>query len=173
MRDSLKARTLRAWPVLVVATLLQCGVHAAMGPVPLEALVEGADLIIYGQVGALHTSERVAESTLSGETQGVVVEVRATITRLQAIKGDSPDSIVVTTLAGMEDHPVFEVGETAVLFLVCGDDGATWTTMALSQGKFDVREGVVVRESLGVNSFLDKIKELLRPTAPTLGMRFP
>ena len=152
--------------------LLHSSAHAAMGPVSLEALVEGADLIIYGQVGALHTTERIEASAPNAETERVVVEIRASVTIIEVVKGDSPGDIVVTTLAGMEDHPVFVAGETAVLFLVQGDYGATYTTMALSQGKFDVRDGVVVRESLDVNDFLDRIRELLRPSAPTLGLRF-
>lgn len=152
--------------------LLQSSAHAAMGPVPLEALIERADLIVYGQVGALVTTERIDESSSSGE-RSVVVEIRATVTKLETIKGDSPESIVVTTLAGMEDHPVFEAGETAVLFLVSEDDGAHYTTVALSQGKFDVQDGLVVRESLDLNTFLDKIRQLLVPRAPTLGMGSP
>ena len=145
---------------------------AAMGPVTLQGLAEGADLIVYGQVETLVAEERAYEAGQNDEMSGRLFRhVRATVSQFEVIKGSAPDSIIVTAVAGMEDHPDFKVGEQVVLFLVSNEDGETYRTVALAQGKFDVTDGQITREGLSVEEFLSKIRELLRPTPPALMSR--
>jgi len=68
----------------------------------------------------------------------------------------------------MEDHPVFQVEENAILFLVRDKDEGTFRTLSLAQGKFNVADGQVVREGIPVEEFIDMIRDNMRPTSPAL-----
>ena len=133
---------------------------ASTGAVSLCTLTTNSDLIIYGTVGTLVVQEQPLQPDPAGEMQGrTLYQVRASMTVLETIKGQVPDSgLLVTTSAGMEDSAVFRTGEYAVLFLILNEDGETYRTAALAQGKFDVSDGKVLRPDLSIEEFLSKVR---------------
>ena len=138
-----------------------------MGPVTLQGLVESAELIIYGRVGGLTTERQTIKADLSSEMHGRgLYTINASISPIEVIKGHAPDPVIVTSIAGMEDHPVFRADENAIFFLVCNKDEGTYRTVALAQGKYDVANGQVVREGLKVEEFINLIRDMLPPTSP-------
>ncbi len=142
---------------------------AAVGPVPLEHLAQAAELIIYGRVDSLTKEIQDTEAGPGSEMHGhALYRINASISPIETIKGHAPECIIVTTLAGMEDHPVFQLDENAILFLVRDKDEGTFRTLALAQGKFNVADGQVVREGIPVEEFIDMIRDNLRPTSPAL-----
>jgi len=162
--------------VIIAAVWFFCcgGALASMAPVSLQSLAENADLIIYGQVDGLATKQRLFEPGSLSEVENLAVyDIHVSFSPIEAIKGSVQRPVViVTTVAGMEDHAVFRTGEQAILFLKRNEGEETYTTVALSQGKFDVGDGQVIREGMPVVEFLSLIREHLRPkppAAPTIG----
>jgi len=160
------------YPALIVAAMVTvcADAPASMGPVSLSGLTNNADLIIYGRVDSLATEERLIAADSSSEMRGRVLhETHATVATIEVVKGPVPGPVVVvTTVPGMEDHPVFRTGEQSILFLVRNEGAETFSTVALSQGKFDVADGQVIREGVSVQEFLNRIRDHLRPNPPEI-----
>lgn len=156
----MSALTLFRLSLVAVLTAIAAASAASISAVSLCTLTANSDLIIYGTVGALVIEEQPLQPDPNGEMQGrTLYQVRASVTVLETIKGQVPDSrIVVTTSAGMEDSAVFHTGEYTVLFLIRNEDGETYRTAALAQGKFDVSDGKVLRPDLSIEEFLSKVR---------------
>jgi len=154
--------------VIIAAVSAFCcgGAPASMAPVSLQSLAENADLIIYGQVDGLTTKQRLFKPGSLSEMEGLAVyDIHVSVSPIEAIKGHIPTPVVVvTTVAGMEDHAVFRAGEQAILFLVRNEGEETYTTVALAQGKFDVSDGQVTRAELSVQDFLIELRSYVPAT---------
>jgi hypothetical protein len=86
---------------------------------------------------------------------------------VEIVKGSAAGtSVIVRTNPGTEDHPILLPGNEVVLFLVKDGDKEIYRTFGLSQGKFDIQDGLVVRDGLPLATFLDKIRSLIARSAP-------
>ncbi len=73
----------------------------------------------------------------------------------------SEKKISVRFYTGISTSPVFEVGEDVVVFLrrLPGEDA--YETVAAWQGKYQLRSGVVLRGQVPLETFLQKIQEII------------
>ena len=145
-------------PACVVLLLLSGGVSASLGVISLEELTDRADFIVYGRVASLESivSER---DTAAGTLQILTAIVR--IEPCRVLKGRTAEPIVVKAIENMEDSPGFKQGQKVFLFLKQNPDDSSFSVFGLTQGKFDVEEGQVVREQSSVDQFVRRLQGLI------------
>jgi len=134
---------------------------ASLGVISLEELTNRAELIVYGRVVSIEASTVLPDGISEGG--GVPVSM-ATIRILpyKILKGDTEDGLLVRSVENMEDSPRFRKGQEVFLFLTRNTDDSTYLTIGLTQGKFDVINGMVVREArVSVGSFMESILRLV------------
>jgi hypothetical protein len=137
--------------------------HGAMVKLSLEELVADADLIIVGTV----------DSVQSELVEGRIVSFATVSVRLKA-KGEmepTQDEIIVRFPGGMvgdvgmkvEDSPDFKKGEEILLFLQKTKTPSVYMTVGSSQGKFMIRNHIVVRENIPLHQFVERIQRIMHP----------
>lgn len=147
-----------AGATFVVLTLLSLTSAASLGVMPLDELTSRADLIVYGRVNAIETEIEVRKSA---EGNLRLLHARAHIVPDRVLKGSVEDVIIVTAIENMEDSPRFEVDQDLVLFLTKNDSGSDYSVIGLTQGRFTIADGVVVREQMLVGPFLDQVQAMV------------
>lgn len=123
--------------VLILSTALSA---TTVERLSLEDLSIRAHLIVHGTV-------RSSESQWTADRK--LILTTTIIETTEAIKGQAPRLLQVTTIGGRVGNtvlhvagmPVFKPGEDAVVFVE--QAGACETVLGLGQGKFSVREGQV------------------------------
>ncbi len=122
---------------------------AAVIPMDLDRLVEGADVALRGDVVA-------AEPAWTAD--GSMIYTTYTLRTTEALMGQVPGEVQVRvpggTLNGLRirngEAPVFTLGEDVVCFLRPEASGPAWTTYGWFQGKYTLVGGMV-RELVGVD----------------------
>lgn len=152
------ALQIRLSHVLILVCLLTWfgGSDAAVPPMALSDLVAASEAVVYGRVTSLDShwddSHRAIYTT-------VVIQP------IEYMKGDlGPDAMKIEMPGGVvgdmrlvvSDMPEFELEEEVVLFL----RSEYIRVVGMFQGKFSVREGIVVGEAMTVKDFGRHIAEL-------------
>ena len=149
-------------PLLFLCCLSVQNGHGAMVKLSLEQLVADADLIILGTV----------DSVQSEQAEGKIFSF-ATVSVNLKIKGEpeaTQDKVVVRFPGGtvgdvgmkVEDSPDYEQGEEVLLFLQKIENQPGYRTAGSSQGKFLIKNHVVVKETISLDQFLEKIQSIIR-----------
>jgi len=134
--------------------------NAMMVKIPLEQLTRGADLILLGWVESIEGKE--AEKGIFS---------LATISPEKVVKGKLTTPAVLVKFRGgavegrqlyIEDTPDYRVGERVMVFLkkVVGKD--YYQTVGLFQGKYSVKEDIIVRKKISLKEFIQKVEDILR-----------
>ena len=143
----------------IVLLLLSNSAPASLGVISLEELTCKADLIVYGTVASVESNESERKMR-PGNVPIPIAVVR--ISSKTILKGAATDPIIVKAVENMEDSPKFEQGQEVFLFLTQNADDSSFSVFGLTQGKFDVEDGLVVREQMPVAQFAEKVEELIR-----------
>ena len=138
--------------------LVSLTVQASMGVMPLDELTSQADLIVYGRVSSIETRTE-ERSTAAGNLRLLRACVRFEPERV--LKGNAEDGIVVSAIENMEDSPRFRVDQELVLFLLKNESGSSFSVIGLTQGRFIIADGVVVRDKMALDAFLDHVQALV------------
>jgi hypothetical protein len=137
---------------LLIIAMLACFVTplsaTSVRRLSFEELVQTANFIIQGSV---------VDSRTYRSNDGKLILTSYTINVQENLKGSSGSTLIVTTVGGRIGNtilhvagvPVFQPGETAVLFLE--KTGAFTTVVGLNQGKFAITNGVVSNSSNGLS----------------------
>jgi hypothetical protein len=132
-----------------------------MVKVPLEHLVQDADLIIVGTV------ELVKSSKNHGKIFSLATVSVGTKVFGQLKPGE--DKIVIRFPGGTvgdigmkaENGPEYNRGEHVLLFLQKIPNHTYYRTLGSSQGKFLVQDNIVVSENLSLDHFLERIENII------------
>lgn len=149
-------------PVIAFLSVLFSGsTFASLGVISLESLTEKADLIVYGKI------ERIDNSTIETETRESASKLPVTmatvrIAPIKIIKGIAVDPLIVIANTNMEDSPEFQQNHEVFLFLTQNKDNSSYSIIGLMQGKFDVSDGLVVREHMPVETFIKKLENVIQ-----------
>ena len=130
---------------------------ASLGVMPLEDLASKADAIVYGRVIAIDIEHQESD-TPAGKVVRLVATVR--VDPYETLKGGG-GPVIVRAVENMEDSPRFIQDAEVVLFLGINESGPDYAVIGLTQGKFDVVDGRVTREQVGVETFLDQVRALI------------
>jgi hypothetical protein len=135
--------------------------ESAMVGMSLEELVKQADLIVIGTVvsaesefaqGKIYSFANIAvSSTLKGELTG------------------NQDKVIVKFPGGkvgdvgmkVENSPAFKADENIIVFLKQIQNQPYYATVGSFQGKFIVRDNMVVRGNISVDQFVARIESIL------------
>jgi hypothetical protein len=158
----LNRRTVLAFALLFFCFISIHNAHGAMVKLSLENLVAGADLIILGTVDCVQ-SERVEGKTVSFATVSVNLKIRGEPAGNQGkIVVRFPGGVVGDAGVKIEDSPDFKQGEAVLLFLQKIQNQPVYRTVGSSQGKFLMKDHMVVRENLPLDQFLERIQSIIR-----------
>ena len=135
--------------------------QAVMVELSLEQLVKEANLIVVGTV----------ESVRSELVEGKIFSF-ATILVSETIKGglEQGENKIVVRFAGgnvgdigmrVDNGPDYKVGENVVAFLKRAPGQSHYATVGSFQGKFLVKDNVIVRENLSLDEFIGKVKKIM------------
>lgn len=145
---------------LLLSLLVAETASASLGVISLEALTDQADLIVHGKVLS-SSRETVTRQTAEG-TRGLQISIATIrIEPVRIIKGSAPAPVLVQVVEGMEDSPRFQQGEEVIVFLQQNPDSASYSTVGLMQGKFNVADGLVLRAETPVGPFVEKLESLV------------
>lgn len=136
--------------------------QGAMVKLSLEQLTQDADVIILGTVECVD-SELVTGKIFSFATISVNSKIKGELEATQ-------DRIVVRFLGGtvgdiamkVEDSPDYKQGEKVLIFLKKIPNQPYCRTLGSSQGKFLIKNDIVVRESTSLEQFLESIQNIIR-----------
>jgi len=165
---------MRLWRILAISLVLAIAVlPAVQGPalalvqqLNLDELTAKADCIVVGQVRAINSHQEVQEG----------IYTLVTIAVEQPIKG-KPDKDVVLQLPGgkagnrwlwVEDVPNFQLGERTVVFLESMK--TNYTVCGWNQGKYTIRNDMVVERKQPLSSFIAEIKRAMSAPKTTTGL---
>ena len=135
--------------------------QAVMVELSLEQLVKEANLIVVGTV------ESVRSELVEGKISSfATILVSATI---KGALGQGQDKIVVKFPGGtlgdvgmrVDNGPDYKVGENVVAFLKRAPGQSHYATVGSFQGKFLVKDNVIVRENLSLDEFIGKVKKIM------------
>jgi hypothetical protein len=138
--------------------------HGAMVKLSLEQLVTDADLMVLGTVDSVQ-SELVEGKIFSFATVSVNLKIKGEPEGTQ-------DKIVVRFPGGtvgdvgmkVEDSPDYKQGEEVLLFLQKTKTQLEYVTVGSSQGKFLMKNNIVVRENIPLDQFIERIQRIMHPT---------
>jgi len=149
--------------ITCVALLLLSGsAPASIGVISLEELARQADLIVHASVTGI---ERVASERETSMGRLAISTAVVNIKPIKILKGMATEPIVVKAIENMEDSPRFREGQEVVFFLQRNEDDSSFAIVGLTQGKFDVEDGLVVREHTAVARFTAELEQLIRTQA--------
>ena len=135
--------------------------QAVMVELSLEQLVNKADLIVVGTVESLK-SELVRGKISSFATILVSATIKGSLEQGQdKIVVGFPGGTVGDVGMRAENSPDFEKDEEVVVFLKKVQGESHFMTVGASQGKFVVRDNVIVRENLSLDQFIGKVEEIM------------
>jgi hypothetical protein len=157
-----------AWLVMLLFPLPVGSGYAAMGEIPLTALVDQAEVIVQGRVGSIlaPTQSRDPGSGQKREIDSVVSNV-ADLKVSKVLKGPAGIRQLRIGFTSMEDSPRYKTGETVVVFLKRAAEEDFYTTVGMLQGKYVIENGRVEGEGVPVTDFLRRIEALAhRSPAP-------
>jgi hypothetical protein len=130
----------------------------------IEQLVADADLIILGTVDCVQ-SEMEEGKIFSLATVSVNLKIKGEPAPTQEkIIVRFPGGAVGDVGMKVEDSPDFKKGEEVLLFLQKTKTLSEYMTVGSSQGKFMIRNHIVVRENLPLDQFLERIQRIMHPT---------
>lgn len=148
--------------IIVGIFLLTSGVaYAIMGIIPLEGLVDQADLIILGRVESATDYKKKVESSEGS----FVMWSRAKVVTKRVLKGDAHSKSIQIEFEGgpsrLEDSPDYIPDEDVVVFLKKIEGKLSYRTVGMFQGKYTIRDGKVVRRNIPIDEFLKSINSIL------------
>jgi hypothetical protein len=160
-RNALNKIKIFVWAVIIFWLPLP-NVQGAMVRLSLEQLTQDADLIILGTV------EGVESELVTGKIFSF-----ATISVKSKIKGESeatqnkiiikfPGGTVGDLAMKVEDSPGYEKGEKVLIFLRKIPNQPYYRTVGASQGKFLIKDHIVLKENTSLDQFLEKIQSIMR-----------
>ncbi len=154
---------------LIIGLAVSLGQQAfsSTGPLPLRVVAETADVIIVGRIGAITSVKKQVPS----KEIGYAIWSTAEVFPERMIKGALDREPAVIEFAGgrvgetiqiVEDSPTFATGETVILFLKRIEGKTSYTTVGMSQGKYEIKEGTVARKRVPVEQFIKEIQDLIK-----------
>jgi len=161
LRSSLPL-AITSFPLLFIL-FLTGDAFPSMGVISLQELTQRAEVIVHGNIKSVKTEEKIVES--KSEPGKILLSVSTAAIELDKILKGRPEMVPlqVKAIGNMEDSPKFKVDEEVFLFLVKNEDDSTYSTVGLVQGKFNVSGGLVVREKISTDQFIQKIENLINP----------
>ena len=165
--ETSKRKSIALFLLALMLTLLLpiLNLRGAMVELSLEQLVHDADLVIIGTV------EYVRSEFSDGKSISF-----ATLSVNSVIKGDSVaprDKIVVRFPGGIvgsigmkvENSPNYKHGEDILVFLKTVPNQTYYKTSGSSQGKFLIKDNIVVRENLSLDQLIKRIESIIHSTS--------
>jgi hypothetical protein len=160
-RNALNKITIFVWAVIIFLLPIP-NAQGAMVKLSLEQLVEDSDLVILGTV------EWVESELIMGKIFSF-----ATISVKSKIKGESEatqNKIVIKFPGGtvgdlamkVEDSPDYKKGEKVLIFLKKIQNQPYYRTLGASQGRFLIKNHIVLKENTLLDQFLEKIQSIMR-----------
>ena len=147
---------------LVALLVVTIGARAAMGIIPFDKLVLGADLIVFGTILSVGPASKDYASPAGGSQHPEYsLSSVAELEVKNAIKGESTPRHLSIKFSSGEDSPNYKRGEHVVSFLKHDPDQKHYITVGMIQGKYLIREGVVERLNIPTNEFVNRIKDLM------------
>lgn len=118
---------IRTLMLLALILSFSTGGFAMIDTLPLEEVVIQSEVIA---IATLKTAEKMPK-----DKEGLV-KIHNTVTLSLIMKGEAKtgEDLVIDTIEGIEDEPVFEARKRYVLFLQKIPNGTTWRTTNLVQG---------------------------------------
>jgi hypothetical protein len=145
--------------LLIPPLSLYAGESATMMlPMELDQLALQAELIVVGAVG---TVERRTHQNFTFDVAILHPE--------EVLKGAVPpdEAIAIRFYTGLSTSPVFTAGEEVVVFLKRLPEEDTYETVGAWQGKYSFQGGIVQREQVPLEVFLQRIREFLLTGKPS------
>jgi hypothetical protein len=132
--------------------------RGAMVKLSLEQLVQDADLIILGTVESVE-SRWVAGKIFSFATVSVSSTIKGELESGQGkVTVKFPGGKIGEIDMKVEDSPDYKPGEYTLVFLQKIPNQLYYMTLGSSQGKYLIKDDIVVRENLPLNEFLEKFR---------------
>ena len=152
--------TIKIFAAGCLALLILSGsASASLGVISLEELTCKAELIVHGSVASVEHVVAERETSM-GKLSISTAVVHIDPDRI--LKGAASKPIVVKAVENMEDSPRFRQGQEIFLFLIRNEEDSSFSVFGLTQGKFDVKDGAVIREQVPVAQFTEKVEERIR-----------
>src|SRR5262245_23562406 len=131
---------------------------AMMLPMELNQLALQAELIVIGTVG---TVERRTYQNFTFDVAILYPE--------EVLKGAVPpdEAIAIRFYTGLSTSSVLTAGEEVVVFLKRLPEEDTYETVGAWQGKYALHGGIVQREQVPLEVFLQRIREFLLTGKPS------
>jgi hypothetical protein len=159
-RNALNKITIFVWAGIIFLLPLP-HVQGAMVKLSLEQLTQDADLVILGTV------EGVESELVTGKIFSF-----ATISVKSKIKGESeatqnkiiikfPGGTVGDLAMKVEDSPDYKKGEKVLIFLKKIQNQPYYRTLGASQGRFLIKDHIVLKENTSLDQFLEKIQSIM------------
>jgi hypothetical protein len=153
---------------LITAMLAAPAFATTVAKLSLEQLVQGADLIVQGQVQSVY-SQWDRERRLVFTYVSIRVE--------DPLKGERRQSVLIRQIGGtagtiqmsVAGMPQFKSGERALVFLK-RQDATTFQVVGMNQGLYRIVEDSAVSNSSGLDLLDTKTGEI---TKPRIGVRAP
>lgn len=142
--------------------------YAALGNIPLAALVSQAEVIVQGRVESILSTKQLFESS-PGQIQEIeFVDLNiANLSVEKMLKGPVAIRRIRVIFPSTEDRPRYKVGELVVLFLKKDAEDDLYSTVGMLQGRYLIKDGKVEREQIPVAEFLHRIRVLMSsPSQP-------
>jgi len=166
-REISNRKSIFLFPLAVVLIFLLpiLNIRGAMVELSLEQLVHDADLVILGTV----------EYVRSELSDGKIISF-ATLSVNSVIKGDSvapQDKIILRFTGGivgsmgmkLANSPNYKQGEDILVFLKSVPNQTYYKTSGSSQGKFLIKDNIVVRENLSLDQLIKRIESIIHSTS--------
>ena len=136
-------------------------VQGAMVKLSLEQLTQDADLVILGTVEGVE-SELVTGKIFSFATISVKSKIKGELEATQnKIIIKFPGGTVGDRAMKVEDSPGYKKGEKVLIFLRKIQNQPYYRTVGASQGRFLIKNHIVLKENTSLDQFLEKIQSIM------------
>lgn len=139
--------------------------QAAMGSIPLAALVDRAELIVLGRIESASAVPIAPQAAALPNQLSEPADWPAGIAVLSVgkmLKGPSGVRRIQIAFTFQEDSPRFRPGETVIVFLTRAASGDPYTTVGYLQGRYRITHDRVEREQMPVAEFTARIRRLVQ-----------
>jgi hypothetical protein len=150
---------------LLLLGLFGASGHAAMGSIPLTALVDRAELIVLGRIESVSAVPIALRAAVLPDKLSEAAYLPASVAELSVasiLKGPSGLRRIQIAFTRQEDSPRYRPGETVIVFLSRVVPGDPYTTVGLLQGCYRITNDEVEREQAPVAEFMARISRLVR-----------
>jgi hypothetical protein len=146
---------------LIVFLLTIANAYGAIVKLPLEKLVQDAELVILGTVECV-VSEMMTGKIFSLATISVNSKIKGELEHIQdKIIVRFPGGTVGDLAMKVEGSPDYKKGEKVLIFLKKIPKQPYYRTLGASQGRFLIKDHIVLKENTSLDQFLERIQNII------------